>query len=45
LLVDLILIVFTLHMSWIASIVVFRCVSVVLNLVLRVDSFSIVIRS
>jgi hypothetical protein len=28
-------------MSWIASIIVFRCVSVIPNLVLRADSFSI----
>jgi hypothetical protein len=41
LLVDLILVAFTLHVSWFAPIVVFRCVSVVPNPVLKVGSFSI----
>jgi hypothetical protein len=45
LLIDLILVAFTLHVSWIASIVVFRCVSVVPNPVSRADSFSIDMRS
>jgi hypothetical protein len=45
LLVDLILVAFTLHVSWIASIVVFHYVFVVPNLVLRADSFLIAMRS
>jgi hypothetical protein len=32
------------HVSWLVSIVVFYCVFVVPNLVLRIDSFSIAIR-
>jgi hypothetical protein len=44
LLVDLILVAFTLHVSLIASIVVFRCVSMVLNPVLMVNRFSIAMR-
>jgi hypothetical protein len=45
LLVDLILVAFTLHVSWIVSIVVFRCVSVVPSPVSRADSWSIARRS
>jgi hypothetical protein len=45
LLVDLILVAVTLHVSWIVSIVVFRCVSVVSNPVPRADSFFIFMRS
>jgi hypothetical protein len=45
LLVDLILIAFTLHVSWIALIVIFCCVFMVSNLVPRANSFSIAMRS
>jgi hypothetical protein len=44
-LVDSLLAVIVSHVSWLASIVVFRCVSVVPNPVSRADSSSIAMRS
>jgi hypothetical protein len=45
LLVDSILVAFTLHVSWIALIVVFRCISAVPNPVPRANGFAIAVRS